>query len=573
MTMGENAGDADRDAQNPGVLLAEAAPADRTDIDPDLDTGGAGERAETNGSGPAGAGGSGDPDPDGTGGGTGGASFRAWPGTAVRWVRGRYDPDRFEPHYLAFAVIGIIVAYWMSVFLPLTVNHHRNYGTFDFDLGIFDQASWLVAHGRGFITLRGLEFLGHHLNLGLLLFAPAYWLGAGAEFLNAMVVVALAASVIPIMAICRHYRPSTSWYGVAFSITFLFGLVPQDMIAESFHPEKMAIPFMLAALWAALERRWRLFALFLVLAVCWKEDLALFAIMVGLGVAWKRNRNIGIVTTLVSAMYFIVATRYVIPALNGAGPFYADFMGPLGATPTDMVANFIRNPQMFADKFAQNNGLDYFLGLQMPWLFTSLLSPASLLLALPAYFVNVFSSQGYTQELARHYVTVPFTVSAFSALRGTMSRTRPAVRVALAIGIALTVIWTRQGGTGPWSHRYNEGVWNLEHSAHHAVLDRGIAMIPDDASVSAAYLLSPHLTRRPEIYSWPNPWLPTNWGINDQNPRSPDRVDWVFLDLGVVDEARQSALIELLRSSRCWETKLDEDRALLLHRVDHGCTV
>ena len=140
-----------------------------------------------------------------------------------------YDETRLFRHYLPLVFIALLVANWLKVFVPLAIDQHRNYFTSDFDLGIFDQATWLLAHGRGFITVRGLPFLGHHLNFGLLLFAPAYWLGAGPEFLNVMVVVALAASVIPIVMICRHYRQEQSWLPLAFSFAFLYSAIPQNL--------------------------------------------------------------------------------------------------------------------------------------------------------------------------------------------------------------------------------------------------------------------------------------------------------------------------------------------------------
>jgi uncharacterized membrane protein len=491
-------------------------------------------------------------------------------------LRARYDPSRIETHYIPLGILAVIVFWWVRIFIPLTVNQHRYYYTSDFDLGIFDQASWLLAHGRGFITVRGLEFLGHHLNFGLLLFAPAYWLGAGPEFLNVMAVLAIAASVIPITAICRHYRPAQSWMGLAFSFGFLFAAVPQWIIAESFHPEVMAIPFMFAALWAAIERRWRLYIVFLILVVIWKEDLSFFLIMLGLGVAWKRDRRIGLITSAVGIAYFVLATKFILPHFAGGDAFYSGFLGDLGNTPSDLIANAVLRPTKFTDKYNANNGTGYFLGLQQPWLYTSLLSPSALLIGFPSYFINIFSSEGYTQDLHRHYVTIPFVASAYAAIRGTASRSTKAIRASLAVGIVLMAVWTRQSGTGPWTNTYAGGLWALQPSTHTRVFDEAVAMVPSDASVAASYMIVPHLTRRPEIYTFPNPWITENWAISDNDPRSPDRVDWLVIDEGSSSgDKRVGALVESLRSGPCWETKLDKDKVLVLHRTQSGpqCSV
>ena len=69
------------------------------------------------------------------------------------------------------------------VFARLGVQRHDTFGTWAFDLGIYDQGFWLVSRGKSFVTVRGIDFWGHHVNLIAVAFAPFYWLGAGPSFL------------------------------------------------------------------------------------------------------------------------------------------------------------------------------------------------------------------------------------------------------------------------------------------------------------------------------------------------------------------------------------------------------
>ena len=55
-------------------------------------------------------------------------------------------------------VLFLAMAVFTIVFGRLVVLRHQRFGTFDFDLGIYDQAVWLLAHGHGFDTVRGLGF-------------------------------------------------------------------------------------------------------------------------------------------------------------------------------------------------------------------------------------------------------------------------------------------------------------------------------------------------------------------------------------------------------------------------------
>jgi hypothetical protein len=107
------------------------------------------------------------------------------------------------------------------------------------------------------------------------------------------------------------------------------------------------------------------------------------------------------------------------------------------------------------------------------------------------------------------------------------------------------------------------------------VLDRAVAMVPERASVSASYRLAPHLTRRPEVYSFPNPWMPFNWGIEERNPRSPLVVDWLVVDRGDIAEIPERvSLLASITASPCWVTVMDLDDVLVAHRTtSRTCSV
>ena len=77
------------------------------------------------------------------------------------------------PRVLFFAVIGAFTVFYV---VHLSMLHDR-FWTTGYDLGIFDQATWLVAQGKTFITILGLTFWGHHVNPGLVLFAPFIRIG------------------------------------------------------------------------------------------------------------------------------------------------------------------------------------------------------------------------------------------------------------------------------------------------------------------------------------------------------------------------------------------------------------
>ena len=66
---------------------------------------------------------------------------------------------------------------WFGWLLYLALHRWHGLGFGAFDIGIFDQALWLLANGHEpFVTLRGLHVLGDHASYLLYLMAPLYWL-------------------------------------------------------------------------------------------------------------------------------------------------------------------------------------------------------------------------------------------------------------------------------------------------------------------------------------------------------------------------------------------------------------
>src|SRR5262245_30418803 len=223
---------------------------------------------------------------------------------------------------------------WVVVFFVLGRLRHDRFGTFGFDLGIYDQGIWLLSRGRDpFVTVRGIELFGHHVNVALLLFAPLYRLGAGVETLLVAQLVAQAAGAIAVYLLARDLV-GRRWVGVAPAGALLLNPTYQYLAWEYFHPDALAIAPLLFAYWAARQRRWGWFVVAGGLALACKEDVALALAVIGLLVILRGDRRIGAAIAVVAAAWFVFATRVVIPGFNGVGPFYDSFFGELGDSPT-----------------------------------------------------------------------------------------------------------------------------------------------------------------------------------------------------------------------------------------------
>src|SRR3546814_849965 len=229
-------------------------------------------------------------------------------------------------------MLAAITAVWVLVFARLVVWRQVRFGTPDHDLGIWDQAVWLLAHGESFDTIRGLHVFGFHASPALYLYVPFYWLGVGPNLLNVSMAVSIGAGAVAVFRIAMHHLEN-EWQSVVLSLAFLTTYAGQWMIQETFHPEVMAITPLLFAYLAALEGRWRAFSAWLLLALMWKEDVALVGIAMGLLLAYRgdrvvagvvpapRSRTMGLRAAGLCALWFVIATRLFIPAFSPEGGF------------------------------------------------------------------------------------------------------------------------------------------------------------------------------------------------------------------------------------------------------------
>jgi hypothetical protein len=113
----------------------------------------------------------------------------------------------------------------------------------------------------------------------------------------------------------------------------------------------------------------------------------------------------------------------------------------------------------------------------------------------------------------------------------------------------------------------NADVWGRSIERHDAMRD-AIALVPDDASVTATYTLGPHLSHREQIYDWPNPWVPAYWG-NDDTYKLPDptAIEYIVIDRQQVGEAQRELLAGLVAPDGEFEVLFDEDDVVVGRRV------
>jgi uncharacterized membrane protein len=434
--------------------------------------------------------------------------------------------------------VGLVAAY-VYVFGTLTWRQQTHFATFGFDMGIYDQGIWLLSRFQEpFVTVRGLNYFGHHLNPVTLLFVPAYWLGAGPHFLYAVETIWIAAGAIPVYLLARD-RLGEPWFGTALAGCYLLYPSLEWMNWWHFHPDTLAITPLLFAWWFATVGRWRGFWIAVVFALAAKEDAALAVFVLGLVVAWRYRRRTGLVAAGIGAAWFVMATRFAIPRANGGlAPLYADLFPGYGDSVFEIMRNMVLHPDRLwrsATSTGPTGAVSYYWKLLAPVAMLPLLGLPLLLVAAPQALVNVVSGHSPTHDIRYHYSAIVAAGVFLATIEG-IRLFRPGVVRAFVVGavvassVAANMVWS----PSPLSAMYDSGIWAREPSATQAAKEAAVSLVPADAGVSATYYFVPHLTHRRHVFEWPNPWVVTNWGVPGSDPPRPRDADYLVLDRTVL---------------------------------------
>lgn len=145
-----------------------------------------------------------------------------------------------------------------------------------YDLGYFRHASWLIAHGHEpFMTIRGLHVLGDHASL---IFYPMAWLaghGMTIPILLAIQAAAISIAVFPLWLLSRRY--AGLGVGASVVVLVLYAAYPtvHNIALFDFHPEAIAVPALIGAVYFSLSKRWVPYGACVLVALLCREDISI----------------------------------------------------------------------------------------------------------------------------------------------------------------------------------------------------------------------------------------------------------------------------------------------------------
>lgn len=487
----------------------------------------------------------------------------------------------FASERTMFGVVVVAALFWVITLGRLIVLRQNRFGTFDFDTGIQDQLIWQLAHFRDFSTVRGVPFFGNHASFGFFLLAPFTWLGAGPNAWNVVNAVALA-SCAPILYIVARDRFGRPWMSAAVGLVWLAQPSVQWWVQEGFHPECVALPFLFAT-WLFGQRimrcekqgivvdrrlKWWFWLSFLG-AIIWKEDVALALVGMGLVFVIRRQWRFGLRVVAIAALWFALFGAFMVPRAAG-GTVYGGIYGDLGDTPTQVVTNSVVHPDRLLNRWGDNGAVGYSSELNRSFGYVAVLSPVTWLIGAPQWFVDISSTANFTWDLHFHYQALPIAALMISLVEGVWflwRRRRWLGEGALVVAVVAAAWSGLNHSPGPWTpHNYRAGYWPLSEPANQAGREAAVALIRPEDGVSADYLMVPHLSHREYVYTFPNPWRNSNYGVTPQARGDQAKVDWIAVDTGMLD-GDNLKLFEEIKASGEFQVAMEKDGIEVLRRI------
>lgn len=533
-------------------------------------------------------------------------------GQLVRRALDRYPPlppaaEGIWPRVAFGLVVALVVAY-TAFFAALLFTQQDAFMTHAEDMGIMDQALWNTTHGAvlhqticDIITdtncLGDVSRLGIHFEPILLPLALLYHFVPSPKTLQLIQAGVVAMGALPAYWLASR-RLRSPMAGVAFAIAYLLFPALQAVVTYDFHAVAFAAAFLMFALYFMVDRNDAGLVIACLLALSTKEEIVVDVAMIGLSVALLQRRwRLGGGLVALSVVW-LIGELLVMHAASPLGHSpTASRYAALGSGPVQAALFLIGHPVTVLQQYVFEPGHFYYLRtLLSPVAYLPILSPLSVLIAVPAIGINLLSNDSsmysglyqYNAEIvpvlifaaiesaallvtlapavARWLATAPAhqpdaahsspgrtararagwlrlrrTVAAAAhAPLARRARVMPVARVAL-IGItALTLFFSVYE---QHTHGYTplaEGFTWPQVTPHDRIGAQLVALIPPTATVSAQSDLVPHLSERRYIYMYP-------FGAR--------RADYVFLDvtgsqypLLATPDAYYRSVVDLLQS-------------------------
>ncbi len=393
------------------------------------------------------------------------------------------------PNYLIL-LIGISA---LILFICSSIRHVLFQS--NFDLGIFDNALYLISQGqKPFVSFRGLHILGDHAALILYPLADLYKLYPSIYWLFAVQAIALALGTLPLWYLAHEAGLKRTQAKTITLVYLLYPLIFNVNLAD-FHPEVMAVPAILGAVLAARKKQLWWFILAIAFILSCKAVLALTVAAMGVWlIGWERKYQYGAIAIGASLVWFAIATQIIIPHFSGSEAAAVDRYSYLGNSVLEIMQNLLLKPWLIGSQVFSLGTVEYIFLLILPvlWAISFRSNYAPLIGAIPILLVNILSESASQRNLVHQY-SLPILPWLFLVVISTMATQKAWIKSQRGILVWSVCAFLALAKFGHFGSLYLESLdtWQATREA--------IAQIKTKDGVLTTTDIAPHLTHRPLV--------------------------------------------------------------------------
>jgi uncharacterized membrane protein len=330
---------------------------------------------------------------------------------------------RYLAAITAFALLFFALTTWTSF------AEWANYRYRTFDAAYYVQALWGLLHGHRVASLLGVPLLGNHVEPIVLIILPVFALFPHAITLVVVQNLMLAASAA--VAFDLGLRSGLErWAALLLAIAALLTPVAGYIALHEFEVEALTPLCILLMLRAHLCRDLRGYWLSIAALLACKENMGLL-VAAFCAVHAVKHRSLGIAAVLrwylapmtIALVWLILCATVITPALNAGSIGYTDLYGRLGASPGEILRNFVFDPLRFATVLKQSLYRGNLLpGLLLPFLCLPVMRPRWLVVAAPILFQHLLSWRSSEWTIYFHYAAPLLPLFWFAAVEAISAR-------------------------------------------------------------------------------------------------------------------------------------------------------
>jgi uncharacterized membrane protein len=306
---------------------------------------------------------------------------------------------------LARALLVLMVGCFIVFFTAYLFAAHDAYQTFAEDMGIMTQALWNTTHGAPLHQticdifaendcLGDVSRLAIHVEPIMVPLALLYGLIPSPKTLQFVQVLVVAAGAFPAFAIATR-RFQQPWAGVAFALLYLAHPALDSALAYDFHAVTLSAAFLMFALYYMLDGNTRGLLVASILAMSTKEEVGLTIIMIGLWVMLLQRRwrlGAGLMALALVWTVLAVALMHAFSPL-GHSPIASRYAA-FGTTPPEIAKGVLSHPLLVVRTYLLDDARrGYVSALMGPLAFLPVLCPWIFALSGPALLINMLSDK------------------------------------------------------------------------------------------------------------------------------------------------------------------------------------